>query len=405
MSVWTYMSAHIGPLGAGIAAAAVGVVVLLLAARGVTWIVRRPAATTDQETPRERLPFEDVLTFGVAVVASAVAAQGMWNFFRDSLGIRETALRACMFAVFEASMLVCALRTRRRIKDELPPGIEGLAVWALAGISGVLSATDAKTINGGLARLVFPLVAAFLWERGLAIARAKAGQARRINWRITPERFLIWLGVAEPTAQTTGEVDARRHMTRVALAANRLDTAPAGWRHRLARRRLQRTMRRAVRRTGLADDVTTQDMLMGQLGALCNLDSLAALRPPAPWERPEPAALPAPVRVVMLPPTAYMPRPDDDPDRTPDDDPPVPLEYLTKAGAVRLAVAAISSRDAGDIVAWLSEHGRDDIDRKYVGDVLRRSKAILPRPLTALPPHGAALRQQIRPGPGESASA
>jgi hypothetical protein len=230
----------------------------------------------------------DALTFVVAGMATVMSGQGMWNFFTNDLHVAEFYIRVCMFGVFEAAMLVCALRTRRRIKAHMPVGIVGPAVWVMASLSGVLAATDVGWHFGPmLARLVTPLVAAFLWELGLSEERIAAGNSR-IKWRITPERILVRLGVAEGTERTVTEVDAHRRLSNLARSAMRLRvlsaTGAAGWRRRRAQRRLHRAAVAAVDGAGLGSAPASHETLMRQIGALYNATALAELSPPAPWE-------------------------------------------------------------------------------------------------------------------------
>jgi hypothetical protein len=264
---------HVAP--AYLAAGLAGLVVLVLAARLVRRVWSAGAAA-------------DALTFVVAGMATVMSGQGMWRFFTNALHVREFYVRVCMFAVFEAAMLVCALRTRRRIKAKMPVGIVGPAVWVMAGLSGVLAATDVGWHFGPmLARLVAPLVAAFLWELGLSEERIAAGNTR-IRWRITPERILVRLGLAEGSDRTVTEVDAHRRLSHLARAAMRLralrSTSAAGWRIRWAQHRVHRAMDAAVEYAGLGSAPASHQALMSQIGALYNATALAELSPAAPWE-------------------------------------------------------------------------------------------------------------------------
>lgn len=157
-----------------------------------------------------------------------------------------------------------------------------------ASLSGVLAATDVGWHFGPmLARLVAPLVAAFLWELGLSEERIAAGNTR-IKWRITPERILVRLGMAEGTDRTVTEVDAHRRLSHLARAAMRLralrSTGARGWRLRWAQRRLHRAMDAAVEYADLGSAAGSQEALMSQIGALYNATALAELSPAAPWE-------------------------------------------------------------------------------------------------------------------------
>ena len=234
---------------------------------------------------RGRRP-EDVITFIVAALTTGIAAQGMFRFFGDFFDMPAW-MQWMSFAVFELGQLACVLRGRRKIRDPKigAAGIDGVLVWAFAAVSALLSATDA-TGPGILARLIFPFFAASMWELLFAFERRRHDRAV-IHWRITPERILVKLGLAESTARSTSDVDAQRRITRVALAAEHVDAVRDSWawRKAWAKRRLRTAMRAAVDApTNLAIDRERQRALMAQLGALHNTMGLADARPPAPWD-------------------------------------------------------------------------------------------------------------------------
>lgn len=251
---------------------------------------------------------EDVLTVVAAVIATIVQADGMWIFFRDIVPV-PVYLRVLMFAFLEVALFTSGLRARRNIKEteEHAAGVDGIAVWVLAGISGTLASTTAGSVRGALLRLTAAAVAAWLWERGLAGERRRARKTdrqrgSRINWRVTPERLLVSLGLAEPAARTAGDVDAHRRLHRVARAAKRLrvlkQTGAASWRQARALRRLDTATARAVEHAGLASDAGRQTELLAQLGALVGAAQLADITPPVPWATP--AARP-PLRLYRAP--------------------------------------------------------------------------------------------------------
>jgi hypothetical protein len=245
-------------------------------------VARRVARTTRNE---RRL--EDALTFIVAAIAAGVSAQGMWMFFRDVLDF-HVALRIVSFAVLEIAALTCGLRARRNVADPAigEAGIDGAAVWAIAALSAVFSALDSHSVAEVPARLAFPLLAAWLWERGLSIERRK-NTGRKVHMRITTDRILVRLGIAEPTDRTAFEVDAHRRLTAVAKAAMRLRARRAAgswkWRQNFARLSLERAVQRAVEHSGLATNPERQAALVAQIGALVNASELAALDARAPW--------------------------------------------------------------------------------------------------------------------------
>ena len=262
-------------VGAVLLGAAAGAI-LMYAAR------RKPLPANGQQPARRG---EDTLTFVAAALATGVAATGMWQFFRDVLHL-PTVFLVGMFAFLEVAMFASALRARRNVLEFGSAGADGTAVWALTGLSALLSATDSHSTKEAAFRLAAPLVAAWLWERGMAIERRRQ-QTSVIHWRISRERILVRLGLAEASDRTAADVDAHRRITRLARAAKRLRTLQATdawkWRIRLAIRRVDRAMERAAEHAGLASDPHRRQQLMEQIRALYNAASLADLTPPAPW--------------------------------------------------------------------------------------------------------------------------
>ncbi|GAA5060944.1 hypothetical protein HNP84_008891 [Thermocatellispora tengchongensis] len=214
----------------------------------------------------------------------------MWNFSGDVLGF-DGPLRLLLFAFIEVAVITSAVRARRNMRENYSAGIDGVAVWALTGLTAVLSSMDSNSLPEAVFRLAAPLVAAWLWERGMAIERHRITGRARIHWRITPERMMVRLGLAEASDRTASEVDAHRRLTRVALAAKRaraLREAGASERKmRIALAKLDQAMDRAVEHTGLAADPARQEALLSQIGALYNTSALIDLTPPVPWA-PEP---------------------------------------------------------------------------------------------------------------------
>jgi UDP-N-acetylmuramyl pentapeptide phosphotransferase/UDP-N-acetylglucosamine-1-phosphate transferase len=259
--------------------AAVGFALLLLATIlivAIRWLRR---------TTR---PGEDILTIVAACIATGVSAQGMWRFSGDVLGF-DGPLRLLLFAFIEVAVITSAVRARRNMRENYSAGIDGIAVWALTSLSAVLSSMDARSVAEALFRLAAPLVAAWLWERGMAIERRRITGKSRINWRITPERILVRLGLAEAGERTASEVDAQRRLTAVALAAKRCrDLRDAGASERQLRRamaRLQRLYTKAAKTTGLARDPEKQTALKKEMAGLLAVEQLANVEPSAVWMR------------------------------------------------------------------------------------------------------------------------
>ncbi|GAA3957354.1 hypothetical protein GCM10023085_44840 [Actinomadura viridis] len=261
--------------------------VIVMAYRG-RHAAPRPLKAKKQEGTKEKGTLENKLTFLVALIIAGVCAQGMGKFFKDKLDF-PLELVIVVGGVLELTAFTCALRARRNVRDPNigKAGIDGIAVWVVTALSGAFAAMDADTFEVALFRLIMPLLAAWLWERGMAIERRRVRGRSAIHWRVTPERVLVWLRIAEPTGRTASEVDAHRRLTRVAKAAKKVrrlrNTGAFAWRVERAEARLERAMGSAVAHAGLASDPVRQRNLIAQIGSLYNATQLADLTPDAPW--------------------------------------------------------------------------------------------------------------------------
>jgi hypothetical protein len=232
---------------------------------------------------------EDIATVTGAIVATVTSATGMWTFFATYVPTMSAESRSFVFAFLEIFTFAEGLRARRNMRDFRSAGVDGAAMWVGAGISAFLSSLASTTVAEALFRLVPPLAAAWMWERTLVTERRRTREhrPRQINWRISPERVLVRLGLAEPTGRTLGDVAAQRRITQVALAAERaaiLDAGGASLRRRdHADRRLRSALRMAVEHAGLATDEQRQQQLISQLAILRGYQELTALAPPTPW--------------------------------------------------------------------------------------------------------------------------
>lgn len=264
-----------------------GGIVLALSLALMAHLTWRPRRRTS-ENSKEKSALANRLTFLVAVIIGALSARGMGHFFYDKLNFPLLIVIAGG-GIFEVTAFTCALRARLNIKDPEvgKAGADGVAVWVIAGLSGFFSAMDAGANEVGLFQLVLPFLAAWLWERGMSIERRRARGGSTIHWRVTPERILVALRIAEPSGRTASEVDAHRRLTRVSKAAAKLRALRRAeswdWRIALAERRLERAMQSAVAHAGLAQDPARQSALIAQIGSLYNAAKLAELAPDAPW--------------------------------------------------------------------------------------------------------------------------
>lgn len=242
--------------------------------------LRREADSQRNKDGSDDARTTDRLTIVAAGIATIVAGQGMWQFLDRIIGDVPWPLRLLMFAFLEIAVVTSAKRAKASMRKNFSAGIDGKAVWGLTSLSAVLAMMEASSLPEAVFRLAAPLVAAWLWERGMAIERHRVRGTSGINWRLTPERLLVRVGLAEATDRTAGEVDAHRRITRVALAAKRLHQLraadqPSDRKIRKASSRLERSIDQAVEHTGLAKDQRMQWALLDQVQTLGGADSLA----------------------------------------------------------------------------------------------------------------------------------
>ncbi len=261
-----------------------------------------------RHTTKRQVKSDKFLTFLAAAVATGVVATGMWKFFGDVLHIANPWARGALFAFFEIAMLASAFRSRRFRLDraarrENNPNtldaridVDGIAVWVLATLSGLFAAADEPTTTGKAVRIVAPLLAAWMWERGLAgeLMQFTRG-GKRLNLRLTPERVLVWLGVAEPSGRQIGEVDRKRRIALFARTAYRynlmLEQGVKGWRVSYTGWRLRRLTESANEHLKLATDQEALGEVRAQLALMYGVKdgtsraAVADLRPLAPAER------------------------------------------------------------------------------------------------------------------------
>ncbi len=217
---------------------------------------------------------ETALTVAAAGIATALSATGMWRVVSDALHLPGW-LQVGVFAFVEIAIVTSAIRARRTLIDTGSTGVDGTAVWVLAAVSGALSALDARHPVEVLLRLAAPMVAAWLWERGLAPQRRHA-RARRhdrgITWRASRQRLPVWLRLAEPAARELGEIDRSRRIAGLVRAACRHHLlVEAGARPgRVARSaaRLRRQAASAARYAGLGTDPAVTDRVRTTLATL-----------------------------------------------------------------------------------------------------------------------------------------
>ncbi|MEO3875493.1 hypothetical protein ABGB18_42500 [Nonomuraea sp. B12E4] len=252
--------------------------VVRVAWRALSWLFKRYVA--------ER-PVEDVLTIVAASIATGASAQGMWLFTGDVLKL-PVVLRVLLFAFIEVAVVTSAVRARRNMRENYSAGVDGIAVWALTLLTAVLSSMHPSSIPEKVFRLAAPMVAAWLWERGMAIERRRIRGTSGINWRLTPERVFVRLGLAEATDRTAGDVDRQRRLARVSLAVLDVDDQQGGKpkKQRKALTAFRARIAQAVEHAGLATDPEAQQAVLAQIDTLRSAEALVNRRQIARWADP-----------------------------------------------------------------------------------------------------------------------
>src|SRR5690606_14861698 len=286
---WAWIWTHIAPSLP--LAWQIVTVLLALASTVISWrLVRRGMRALI--TRAKRNSFEDNLTIVAAGIATGVSATGMWKFADEILHLWWP-LRIILFAFIEVAVVTSAVRAKRSMREHFKADVDGIAVWALACLTAARASLGHATLGEDVLRLAAPLVAAWLWERGMRLERRRMRGMTGINWRLTPERVMVWLGLAEANDRTASEVDAHRRITRVALAAKRvhlLRLADASERKiRKAAAKLDKRLDQAVEHTGLARDDRMKWALLDQVGTLGGAEHLCNLLENAqgPWAETE----------------------------------------------------------------------------------------------------------------------
>ncbi|MGF0320910.1 hypothetical protein [Nocardia fluminea] len=244
---------------------------------------------TEKEKEARGARVERGVTLFTAGIASVVAAQGMYVMFSESLNMHP-ALTALCFAFIELMVVASAMRARTSQLTTGSAGVDGIAMWVLTILSGVLAASHATEDLGLLIlRLAAPLVAAWGWERSMALERRQlTGRTeRRTNWRISPQRLLVRWGIADPTDRTNGEVAIERRLADLARAADAVRlTRSIGKSERAERRavqRLHRAIDKAAEDGVVLGEESVRDRLAAHLEGRFSAYTLPNYRPVTDW--------------------------------------------------------------------------------------------------------------------------
>jgi hypothetical protein len=210
-----------------------------------------------------------------------------------------TPLAFTVLGLLEGMIVVCGIRARANVMDYGQAGVDGLGLWVAVCASSVISATEAalavppgtpagEQLVTVMMRLIAPVAAGWLWERGLAPERRAARGERAgvlATYLLRPRAHLL-------SRAGNGDADAisrRRAATRAARLTERLldaDEQHLTLRQRSALRRL----RKAIRDCGAAHRAEDRRYLLDDIAATRSAFALTRVHPPSPWE-PTPNAV------------------------------------------------------------------------------------------------------------------
>lgn len=261
--------------------------------------VRPDPPAADLPTPkpkrRSRRKLQNFLTASGALMAMIASGTGMWKFFGVQLHIDNLYFRGVMFGVFEVLLLAFALRARQHYIDTGRNGKDAITVWVMASATGALAAMDETSWPARVARLALPLAAAYGFEAAFHAERDDAekakGHERRqvINWRISPSRIFVALGLADASQRDVADIDLTKRMARLATLAYRAHSPRWFWGSQdRAQGRYQKALAKANERFGLATNPKAMEQFRASVALLngaITSTSADAVETASPWSR------------------------------------------------------------------------------------------------------------------------
>lgn len=160
--------------------------------------------------------------FLAIALATAFAAEGMWEVARESLGL-DVVRSIVLFAMFEVVMVHQGLmaKYKLRLDPPKPVGRHLKVVWAVAAASGVVSSLNSANVAEFLLRLLAPLVAAMIFWMDLT-ADKDTPDGEKLTWQLSLSRIAVWLKMARPGHTSLTAEQQKRREDKMALLAHRL---------------------------------------------------------------------------------------------------------------------------------------------------------------------------------------
>jgi hypothetical protein len=292
MSDLTTLTNRLDPTAVTVAALVCGTLLTLALIWAVSLVVRqvtrrrtRRAGQLDAMTPeqidelrtREDRRRADMTTYAAAVIASGLSLVGMWPVV--GVAVAESGLpqalhtpaSVALLGFLEAAVLASGRRARANVRVTGSTGVDGAALWTIVAFSAVVATTQAQSLTGALVKAGAPVVAAWMWERGLAPERrAYRGEKPVVHWRLGLRRVAVALRLADPEEADLAALARSRRLGQVASHIVR-----AKRRRRPARRLSLLRAERGLIRSAARGDFTREG------GALTLMDHIG-LRAAAP---------------------------------------------------------------------------------------------------------------------------
>ncbi|MFD7507832.1 hypothetical protein ACFV5N_00590 [Streptomyces sp. NPDC059853] len=222
----------------------------------------------------------------MAVTRAAVLAAGVPDDLVSPLAL--TAL-----GLLEGTIIVCGLRARANVMETGRAGVDGMALWFAVSASATVSAAEAALAAPAgtppgeqlvvvLVRLIAPITAGWLWERGLAPERraTREGASPGVLATYLTRLRATLLSLAGNT--DAEELHRRRAAARAARFAEQLTGADE---HRLSPRQrwTLRRLRHAIRASGAAQNSDQRRYLLNDIATTRNAFELTRVQLPSPW--------------------------------------------------------------------------------------------------------------------------
>jgi hypothetical protein len=260
--------------------------------------LQREAAAKRAERIRRARARANAVTYLIASIATTASLVGMWPVTRAAViaaGIPEELVAPVALTVLgllEGTIVACGIRARANVLESGETGVDGLGLWVAVGASSLVSATEASvaappgTAPGQqfvtvMVRLAAPIVAGWLWERGLAPERRADPVERSGILAAYVARLRAHL-LSRAGNADADEISRRRAATRASRLTDRLlgsDEQHLTLRQRWTLCRL----RKAIRASGAAHDPDARRYLMEDIAASRNAFALSRITPPSPW--------------------------------------------------------------------------------------------------------------------------